>query len=128
MTLLLSDIDGLTPTGNNGGFETLLDTMQRLAEDVSDPASQRASFVFLGRCVQAWGQLDTTTPTANQNGLGGTQETLPGFVQFMYQRLVPTAFRVPSLPTFNIKDGQMLSVRSYLRRVNSMRLNRVAYI
>jgi len=98
------------PTGNKGGFETLLETMQRLAEDISDPSSQKAAFVFLGRCVPAWGQLDNPSSAGNQNG-PESQEALPGFEQFIYQRLVPTAFRVPSLPAFNLKDGQMLSVR-----------------
>jgi exportin-T len=81
--------------------------MLTIAEDISDPGSQKAALVFLGRCVQAWGQ---SFPTPDQNVSLGMQETLPGFEQFIYQRLVPTAFRVPSLPAFNIKDGQMISV------------------
>ena len=84
--------------------------MLRIAEDISDPGSQKASLVFLGRCVQAWGQFIPTSPVVGQNMSIGMQETLPGFEQFIYQRLVPTAFHVPSLPSFNIKDGQMVSV------------------
>lgn len=37
--------------------------------------------------------------------------SLPGFEQFMYERLVPMAFRIVSSPSFNLKDGQSLLVR-----------------
>lgn len=92
----------LTLAGNSGGFETLIESMQRLAEDVSDPPSQKVAFMFFNRCVSTWGQ-------PSNNGQAA-QESLPGFERFIYERLVPTAFRVPSLPDFNIKDGQMMVV------------------
>lgn len=79
--------------------------MQRLAEDISDPASEKTAIVFLNRCVTVWGQ-----PSSSENG----QETghgLPGFERFIYERLVQTCFHVPSLPQFNLKDGQMMVVR-----------------
>jgi exportin-T len=87
--------------------------MLSIAEDISDPSSEKAAFVFLGRCVQAWGQIDPTSSVAGHTPQPEMQGTLPGFDQFIYQRLIPTAFRVPSLPAFNIKDGQMVSVRSF---------------
>lgn len=74
--------------------------MQRLAEDVSDPPSQKSAFTFLNRCVTTWGQQDGQTAS----------NSLPGFDRFIYERLVPTAFRVLSLPDFNPKDGQMMVV------------------
>jgi exportin-T len=87
--------------GNKDAFETLLTSMKQVAEDPSDPASQKAAFVFLGRCVFVWGVL----PSAD-----GATGGLPGFERFIYERLVPSAFRVIALPQFNIKDGQILVV------------------
>ena len=77
--------------------------MQRLVEDLQDPGSQKVAVMFLSRCVVFWGQPDLP---ANQS--------LPGFELFIYKRLVPTAFRVPSLPNFNLKDGQVTVVSSIL--------------
>jgi exportin-T len=102
-------------TGNKGGFEPLLETMQRLAEDVTDPPSERAAFTFLGRCVNVWGQPDTTPSTVNGNAQAESRG-LPGFEHFIYDRLIPSAFRVPSLPQFNLKDGQMLVVSPTLKQ------------
>jgi len=48
---------------------------------------------------------------ANQN--------LPGFERFIYERLVPTAFHVPSLPNFNLKDGQVTVVSTPLAWASS---------
>ena len=90
--------------GNSRGFETLIGSMQRLAEDISDPPSQRAAFTFLNRCVTTWGQLPTSKDGQTES------HSLPGFDRFIYERLVPTAFRVLSLPAFNPKDGQMMVV------------------
>ena len=72
--------------------------MQQLIEEVSDPGSQKVAVIFLSRCVTAWGR------ESNED------ECLPGFDRFIYERLVPTAFRVPSMPGFNPKDGQMMVV------------------
>lgn len=87
--------------GNSASFESLIETMQQLIEDVSDPGSQKVAVIFLSRCVTAWGR------ESNEN------ESLPGFDRFIYERLVPTAFRVPSLPGFNPKDGQMMVVSPF---------------
>jgi exportin-T len=43
------------------------------------------------------------------NGHGAT---LPGFEQFVYERVVPLAFQVASSPSFNLKDGQTLLVNT----------------
>jgi exportin-T len=91
--------------GNQPQLEALLGTMQRLAEDVSDPSSQRAAFQFLGRCVTVWVQpIDQDAMNGNQNS------GIPGFETFVYERLIPAAFSVLASPQFNIKDGQMLVV------------------
>jgi exportin-T len=72
--------------------------MESAAEDLSDPTSQKAAFVFFERGVAAWGALD-----------GG----LPGFERYIYEHLLPVSFKVPAAPQFNIKDGQMLVVRLF---------------
>jgi hypothetical protein len=79
--------------------------MQQLIEDVSDPGSQKVAVIFLSRCVTAWG------------GESNEDESLPGFDRFIYERLIPTAFRVPSLPGFNPKDGQMMVVSPFFFKV-----------
>lgn len=86
--------------GNKGQLEGLLGSMQRLAEDVSDPVSQKAAFTFFARCVAVWAQPNPDTQA----------QVLPGFERFVYERLVPTAFIALSSPQFNVKDGHMLVV------------------
>lgn len=80
--------------------------MQQLAEDVADPASEKAAVSFLSRCVTVWGQSANNAATGNEE----YNESLPGFERFIYERLIPTAFRVPAMPNFNLKDGQMTVV------------------
>lgn len=89
--------------GNKGQLEGLLESMLRLAEDPSDPSSEKYAILFLGRCVAVWAE----PPKAP-----GGQQVLPGFERFVYERVVPTAFAVLSLPQFNIKDGQIVVVCS----------------
>jgi exportin-T len=76
--------------------------------DVSDPTSEKTAFVFLSRCVTAWGRLDSTPGAAN--GAAALEPGVPGFDQFLYKQLVPMSFQVLSLPKFNIKDGQIMLV------------------
>ncbi|PPQ69074.1 hypothetical protein CVT26_003549 [Gymnopilus dilepis] len=95
-----------TSERNMAGFEKLLEMMQRIAEDVLDPASEKVAVVFLSRGVSVWGQ---PVPAPGENGQQAS-EGLPGFERFIYERLIPTAFRVPSLPNFNLKDGQITVV------------------
>jgi exportin-T len=98
-------------TGNNPSFEALLDTMQHIAKDSSDPSSQKAAFLFLTRCVGSYG-MPITSPTSPTMQNGASQRTgLPGFERIVYEQLVPTAFAVPSAPDFNPKDGQTVAVR-----------------
>jgi len=79
--------------------------MKGIAEDTTDPPCQRMALTFLCRAVAIWGRLPGTE--------GGEGEPLPGFERFIYERLVPMAFQIPSSPNFNIKDGQVLVVRCY---------------
>jgi len=91
-------------TGNKGQLEGLLEMMERLVVDLTDPAGQRSALQFLGRCVNAW-----AAPLPD-----GTPQALPGFERFIYERLIPATFRVLSLPEFNTKDGQVMMVREFL--------------
>lgn len=95
-------------TGNYSGFESLIEMMQGFADNVSDPANQKGTLIFFSRCVTTWGR-DVIT-----NGQAGETEGLPGFERFIYERLIPTTFRVPSLPNFNPKDGQMIVVSCFI--------------
>lgn len=83
--------------------------MQRVAEDVTDPSNQKVAIAFFTRCVTIWGQPGPASD-GSTNGQQGTNQSLPGFDRFIYERLIPTAFRVPSFPNFNPKDGQMILV------------------
>lgn len=87
--------------GNNTAFNGLLQSMQGIAEDVSDLQSQKAVFMFFSRCVTAWAQPDSN----------GSTSSLQGFDRVVYERLVPTAFTVPNAPQLNPKDGQTIVVR-----------------
>jgi len=91
---------------NLGGFNSLMESMLGIAGDLSDPPCQKAALTFLNRCIVIWGQ-----PTSSAaNGTAG-HKGLPGFEQYIYERIVTIVFRVPSLPEFNLKDaghGQVL--------------------
>ena len=90
--------------GNKGQLEGLLEMMERVVVDLTDPAGQRSALQFLGRCVNAW-----AVPSPDDGS-----QALPGFERFIYERLIPATFRVLSLPDFNTKDGQVMMVRRLL--------------
>jgi exportin-T len=83
--------------------------MEQLSEDLADPASAKAAFAFLGRGVAVWGQVPLQAASSTE-GAARPSGGLPGFERFIYDQLIPSAFKVVSLPEFNIKDGQMLTV------------------
>jgi len=92
--------------GNSASIETLLESMLGIASDSSEPSSQKAAFLFFNKCVTSWGR-----PVMEND-----QEGLPGFDRFIYERIIPLAFRVPSSPDFNLKDGQVIVVSGALLR------------
>ena len=71
--------------------------MVNIADDASEPSSQKAAFLFFNKCVVCWGREH------DQNGL-------PGLNQFIYERIIPLAFRVPSSSRLHLKDGQVIVV------------------
>ncbi|KAF9066649.1 armadillo-type protein [Rhodocollybia butyracea] len=97
---------------NNASFDSLMETMRVLAEDASDSPNQRAAFNFLSRCVVVWAQPNPAPPATNGNSNHNPLNDmgLPGFERYIYERLVPTAFAVPSLPNLNPRDGQTITV------------------
>ncbi|KAF9818874.1 hypothetical protein IEO21_02530 [Rhodonia placenta] len=101
--VVASKLHGIfTSERNKGQLEGLLASMVQLAEDGSDPTSQKTVFTFLGRCVSVWAQ--PITDAASQ------AQALPGFERFVYERLIPAAFALFSSPQFNIADGQTVMV------------------
>lgn len=110
---------------NKPRFESLLDIMVQIADDVSDPVSQKSAFTFFVRCVAIWGQRVTATIVNGTEYSSRPGDSLPGFEQFIYERLVPLAFRVPSAPAFSISDGKSLTVstsNNYNYNYNNFRL------
>ncbi|KAF8638342.1 hypothetical protein AX17_002362 [Amanita inopinata Kibby_2008] len=103
--VMIARLEGVfTSERNAGGLKSLIENMDQIAQDISDSASQKSAISFLNRSVAIWGQ-PVAVPVD-----GNAQEGLPGFETFIYDRLIPVAFRVPSLPGFNVKDGQMTTV------------------
>jgi hypothetical protein len=90
--------------GNSGSFGALLELLLQQAEDISDPSNQKVAIAFFSKGVPIWGRAP------NSDGQGDAPGALPGFEQFIYERLIPTVFRVPSSAGFNAKDGQMTVV------------------
>jgi exportin-T len=82
--------------GNIVHLEQLLQFVMQMAADCSDSPSQKGAFTFLGRCVAAWAHPTSETPIPLE--------------RFIYDHLVPLIFKVPSMPQFNIKDGQVAVV------------------
>lgn len=102
-SIISSELHGVfVSERNKNSLEPLLENMCRLAQDMSDPPSQKATFAFFGRAVQVWCRPEPRR--------GDVQQGLAGFERFVYERLIPTAFAVLSSPQFNIKDGQMVTV------------------
>lgn len=92
--------------GNKAIFENLLSSIVQMSQDFSDNNGQKLAFNFLSRAVTVWAQ-----PITQTNGeMNGHSDQLPGFERFMYEQLVPAAFKVPASPEFNVKDGQMMVV------------------
>ncbi|KAJ3999466.1 armadillo-type protein [Lentinula boryana] len=112
---------------NNASFDSLMETMQILAEDTSDPPNQRAMFSLLSKCILIWVQPNSALPAPNGNSNHNPLNDvgIPGFERYVYERLVPIAFGVPSLPDLNLKDGQVTmilhEIANFLQSVSKIR-------
>ncbi|KAJ7066937.1 armadillo-type protein [Mycena amicta] len=89
-----------TSERNQIGFDALMESMLQIAGDLSDPVCQRIGLQFLVRAATLWGQ----PAAANDSEPAAEHKGLPGFEQYMYKRILPAVFQVPSLPDFNLKD------------------------
>ncbi|TDL25856.1 ARM repeat-containing protein [Rickenella mellea] len=109
---------------NQPQLESFLTNVQQFAGDTTDPACQKLALTFLSRCVTAWGQPDTAAPATNgKDQTHGISDSLPGFDRFIYETIIPLAFRIPSMPNFNIKDGQMLVDSQTLHEIAALLQN-----
>lgn len=82
----------------------------QVASDPSDPPSQRVAWTLLARFTTHFGRSPEQEPVVNARGETVSTITIPGYETLIYERLIPMAFDVPSLPSFNLKDGQTLNV------------------
>jgi len=92
---------------NKPHLESILDFALQAAQDLDDLASAKAAINFLQRCVDAWGGNGVAAPAVNGNGIAHHTHVV-GFERFIYERVVPLVFQIPSHPSCNPKDGQTL--------------------
>nr|GAT60781.1 predicted protein [Mycena chlorophos] len=98
-----------TSERNQSSFDALMESMLQIAADLSDAVCQRTALQFFVRVVTTWGQ-----PTS-ANGSEPTSDIkpgLPGFEQYIYKRILPVIFQVPSSAAFNSKDPSHAQVLS----------------
>lgn len=138
--LMNANLDGVfISERNKPEFENLLSALLNLATDSSDMGSQRAAFSFFAKSVIAWG----TSPKAaaapsvfedsalsslskavanghahatNQHAItkeDRAAQALPGYENFIYQRLLPACFEVPMSEGFPTKGSPAVSSRLY---------------
>lgn len=131
--LMNSNLEGVFITDRNKPeFENVLTALLELAKSCGDQASQRLAWSFFAKSVIAWGTSQEAAteppvfadsaksdysvkvasglaPPTNQHEVTKAQraaQALPGYEQFIYQRLIPTGFQVPLDASFAIKSGQ----------------------
>lgn len=135
-SLMNANLDGVFITERNKPeFENVLTTLYEIIKDNSDPASQRFGFAFFAKSVIAWGTSPesavkpsvfaesamsnhskavangSAVPT-NQHAIPKEEranQALPGYENFIYQRLIPACFEVPANKEFNIRNAQLVS-------------------
>ncbi|WRT69690.1 uncharacterized protein IL334_006680 [Kwoniella shivajii] len=130
--LMNANLDGVFITERNKPeFENLLTTLLGLTQDCSDPGSQRFAFGFFARSVIAWGTspeaaarpsvfadsalsamskavANGSAAATNQHAIAKEErakQALPGYENFIYQRLLPACFEVPARKEFNIRGS-----------------------
>ncbi|KAI9638936.1 armadillo-type protein [Dioszegia hungarica] len=129
IALMNANLDGVfISETNKPEFENLLNALLILATDSTDFTSQRLAFSFFAKSVVAWGTSAAESVFAetalsekskaiatgiasatNQHAIPKSEraaQALPGYENFVYQRLVPACFAVPASPSFNLRSGQ----------------------
>ncbi|KAF7327748.1 Exportin-T [Mycena kentingensis (nom. inval.)] len=89
----------LTSDRNQGGFDALMANMLQIGSDLSDPVCQRGALQFIVRTISIWG-LPTTSDGSGPSATKG----LPGFEEYIYKRILPAVFQIPSLADFSLKE------------------------
>ncbi|WWC92796.1 uncharacterized protein L201_007755 [Kwoniella dendrophila CBS 6074] len=132
--LMNANLDGVFITERNKPeFENVLTTLLGLTQDCSDPGSQRFAFGFFARSVIAWGTspeaaaqpsvfadsalsamskavANGSAAATNQHSIAKedrAKQALPGYENFIYQRLLPACFEVPARKEFNIRGSTL---------------------
>ncbi|KAJ8301279.1 hypothetical protein KUTeg_020266 [Tegillarca granosa] len=84
--------DGLDVLKNQEmqNLHQVLITIVQGAADIPDPQSQKMCFNILKRLIDSWGGKDG----------------IAGFIDFMYESIIPACFLAPLKPTFDFNDGQ----------------------
>ena len=105
----------LSPT-NKPELENILTNVASFTTEYGDPICQKLAFSILARTVVAW----AFNPAVPRIALAGpvylgvgpeakilpTTQVIPGFEAYIYDRLLPLCFEVPSNAAFRPKDGQ----------------------
>ncbi|BEJ16561.1 hypothetical protein CspHIS471_0511660 [Cutaneotrichosporon sp. HIS471] len=130
--LMNANLEGVFISGRNKPeFENVIQSLMDMSTDSSDMMSQRLAFAFFSKSVIAWATsadavskpsvfsdsamsmqslkvaAGLAAPT-NQHAISKEERAamaLPGYENFIYQRLVPTVFTVSADPAFNVKQG-----------------------
>lgn len=127
-SLMNANLDGVFITDRNKPeFENVLQSLLALTQEYGDPRSQRLAFSFFAKSVIAWGMspadnvfaesamselskavANGTAHATNQYAVPRDQraaQALPGYENFIYQRLLPACFNVPANSKFQIKGS-----------------------
>lgn len=101
--------------GNAPQFESLVGGVIGFATDSTYPPLQKSAFGLLAAFATQFGAPEgSTVVVRDRSKANAVQEMqvhhVPGFERVIYERLIPMAFDVPSVPTFNAKDPQYLQV------------------
>ncbi|KAJ9134430.1 Exportin-T [Pleurostoma richardsiae] len=112
--ILNNDLGGvLVSETNQGSFEPLISSIIALARGISHGSlsTSRSAFGLLSRMTAIWGGPDVATISANPSPPSGTPAPLiPGFDQFVIERLHPVCWEVLQDPQFKPKDAQTRQV------------------
>jgi exportin-T len=141
MSLMNANLDGVfISERNKPEFENVLSTLMELANEHSDPASQRLAFGFFSKSVIAWGTspeaanapsvfadsalsaqskavANGSASATNQHAISRNDrasQAVAGYESFIYQRLVPLCFEVPADRAFIFKSGQQVRSASFI--------------
>ncbi|KAK4688536.1 exportin-T, partial [Tremellales sp. Uapishka_1] len=126
-TLMSRNLEGVFITERNKPqFENVLTTLLEIATSIADIPSQKLAVAFFAQSIIAWGtspvpsvMADSALSNLSKAVSKGTAQptgqhavpkeeraaqALPGYENFIYQRLVPACFEVPGSPKWNMRN------------------------